>query len=134
MKIYLVRHGEALPEEKDPKRPLSEKGRAEVSATAEALRNEGAKIDEIWHSTKLRAKQTAEIIARVLDIKNVIEKEGLKPNDPVSPIAEQLRQSGRTILIAGHLPFLSKLTSFLKTGSEEKEEIEFKGGGLVKVS
>ncbi len=30
MLVYLVRHGEAVPAEVDPARPLSEKGRAEV--------------------------------------------------------------------------------------------------------
>jgi phosphohistidine phosphatase len=120
MLLYLVRHGEAVAEEIDPARPLTEKGRAEVEATAKELKAEGARIDEIWHSTKLRAKQTAEIIARVLGVSKVIEKDGLKPSDPVAPIAEPLRQSGKTILIAGHLPFLPKLASLLKTGAEEK--------------
>jgi phosphohistidine phosphatase len=133
MIVFLVRHGEALPEEKDPSRPLTEKGRAEVEAAAQALKAEVAVIDEIWHSSKLRAKQTAEIIASVLNIKNVIEKEGLKPNDPVAPIAELIRRSNKTLLLAGHLPFLSKLASFLKTGLEDDEAVEFRSGGVVRV-
>ena len=131
--VYLVRHGEALHEDKDPSRPLTEKGRAEVEATARALKSEGARIDEIWHSSKLRARQTAEIISRELNIKDVFEKDGLKPNDPVAPIAELIRLSDKTLLIAGHLPFLSKLASFLKTGKEDEEVVEFKSGGVVRV-
>lgn len=30
MLVYLVRHGEAVPAEADPARPLSEKGRVEI--------------------------------------------------------------------------------------------------------
>ncbi len=82
MLVYLVRHGEAVPDNVDPARPLSEKGRAEVEETAKQLLADGAKVDEIWHSGKLRAKQTAEIIARVLGVEKVLEKPGLKPDDP----------------------------------------------------
>ena len=128
MIVYLVRHGEAVAEEIDPARPLTEKGKAEVEATARGLWDEGARVEEIWHSGKLRAKQTAEILARVLNISKVIEKEGLKPNDPVTPIAELIRQTNKTILIAGHLPFLTKLASLLQP---ELGVIELKSGGIV---
>ena len=30
MKLYLMQHGEAQPEEQDPARPLTDRGRAEV--------------------------------------------------------------------------------------------------------
>ena len=133
MKVYLVRHGDAVPEEVDPARPLTAKGQAEVEATARELAEEGARIDEIWYSSKLRAKQTAEIIARALNISKVIKKKGLKPNDPVAPIAKLIRQSNKTILIAGHLPSLAKLISLLKTGSEDKEVVGFKWGAVVRV-
>lgn len=134
MIVYLVRHGEAVPEEVAPARPLTEKGRVEVEATARELKEEGARIDEIWHSTKLRAKQTAEIIARVLDISKVIEIEGLKPNDPIAPIAALIRHSNKTILIAGHLPFIPKLASLLRPELQDKQVIELKSGGVVKIS
>jgi phosphohistidine phosphatase len=106
MFIYLVRHGDAVPAEVDPARPLSDKGRAEVEATARELLAEGAQVSEIWHSGKLRARQTAEIIARVLGVKVVIEKKGLKPDDDPAPIAELIRKTDKNILIAGHLPFI----------------------------
>jgi len=126
--IYLVRHGDTVPEERDPARPLSEKGRAEVLDTARALLAEGAKVDEIWHSTKLRAKQTAEIIAQILGVKNILEKEGLKPNDPPAPFAEFLKTANKNILIAGHMPFLGELAALLG-----KEVEGFESGGVVKL-
>ena len=131
MQIYLVRHGEAVPEEKDPARPLSTLGRSQVEVTAKGLRDEGAMIDEIWHSSKLRAKQTAELIARVLNVSKVIQKKGLAPDDPVTPVAELLRKSDKTILIAGHLPFIPKLVALLKPG---EGTAPLRTGGVIKLS
>ena len=147
MIVYLVRHGEAVPEDADPKRPLSAKGRNEVEGTARELKDEGAKVDEIWHSEKLRAKQTAQIIARDLGVSRVIEKTGLKPDDPVEPIAEMLREASRVtpdaqrnslhprpthnVLIVGHLPFIPKLVQLLKP---ELGKIKMKTGGFIRIS
>lgn len=131
MNLYLVRHGEAADEKTDPARPLTEKGREEIARAAASLKKSGARIDEIWHSGKLRARQTAQIIGDPLGIGSVIEKEGLKPNDPVAPIAELIDRSEKNILIAGHLPFLGKLAALLLTGSEEREVVRFKSAGLV---
>lgn len=133
MIIYLLQHGEAVSEDIDPGRPLTEKGINDVEKTALELKQEGVKIDEIWHSTKLRARQSAEIISRILTIDKVIEKEGLKPKDPIATIANLIRQTDKTLLIAGHLPFLAKLASLLKTGSEDNEVAAFKQGAVVKL-
>ncbi|MFH1387218.1 MAG: histidine phosphatase family protein [bacterium] len=131
MRIYLVRHGEAVPAEVDPKRPLSARGRNEVEGAVRELMAEGAKISEIWHSEKLRAKQTAQIIARDLGIKVVIEKKGLKPDDDPGPIADLLRAANKTILIAGHLPFLPKLAKLL---DPKMGKVELGTGEVVKIS
>src|SRR5688572_29245639 len=37
MRLYLVQHGEAVPEQVDPQRPLSEAGRRDVQAMARLL-------------------------------------------------------------------------------------------------
>ena len=65
MRLYLVRHGDALSDSEDPKRPLSETGIEEAKKTGEFLKKAGEKPLKIIHSTKLRAKQTGEIIAEV---------------------------------------------------------------------
>jgi len=128
MTVYLVRHGDAVQEQVDPARPLSAKGRAEVETTARALLKEGAKIDEIWHSTKLRAKQTAEMIGQILGVKKVYEKEGLKPFDPPASIAEILKNTPKTILIVSHMPFLADLASLFG-----KKIDSFESGGVIKL-
>ena len=56
--------------------------------------------------------------------------ENLNPNDDVTVLAEQLNKSDN-LMIVGHLPFLSKLTSFLLTGTIDKPIIAFKNSGVV---
>ncbi len=131
MRIYLVQHGEATEESVDPNRPLTPKGREDVSATAAFLKGRNVKIDEVWHSQKLRARQTADIITEALGIKGSFEKRFLNPNDPVSPVADVINTHPKDILIAGHLPFLAKLASLLITGSEKKEVAVFKQGRVA---
>jgi phosphohistidine phosphatase len=130
MYIYLIQHGEAKPENIDPDRSLTDKGVEDVIKTSNFMKNAGVKIDEIWHSTKLRAKQTAEIVAKAFS-STAIEIEGLKPNDPAAPFVEKIRKIDKDIAIVGHLPFLQKLASLLLTGSESNEVVLFKQGGLV---
>ncbi|MCP4708620.1 MAG: phosphohistidine phosphatase SixA, partial [Planctomycetes bacterium] len=60
MRLYLVRHATAQPDHLDPRRPLSERGLQEAAKIAAFIRNKNIKIGALWHSTKLRAIQTAE--------------------------------------------------------------------------
>jgi len=123
-----MRHGETVSEQADPSRPLSDKGRAQVEETARALLKEKANIEEIWHSTKLRAKQTAEIVSQILGVKNILEKQGLTPFDDPAPIAEMLKTADKNILIAGHMPFLGELALLFG-----KSVMGFENGGVVRL-
>ena len=130
MRLYLVQHGKSLSEEEDPRRPLSPEGREETRHLASWLQKVGIRVPEIWHSTKLRARETAEILAEALGAKTV-EKEGLAPLDDPRPVAEALKNRDEDLLIAGHLPFLSRLTSLLLTGDPEKEVVKFRFSGCL---
>jgi hypothetical protein len=66
MRLYLVQHGDALPEQVDPERPLSAKGRRDVEAVARVLASAGARAVRVAHSGKLRAQQTAEVLTAAL--------------------------------------------------------------------
>jgi phosphohistidine phosphatase SixA len=63
MRLYLVQHGDAVPERLDPERPLSASGRREVQAVARLLADTGVRAAHVVHSGKLRAQQTAELLA-----------------------------------------------------------------------
>ena len=132
MFLYLVQHGDAKKEEEDPARPLSDKGIEDVKKVASFMFRLKITVEEVLHSSKLRARQTAEIIADSLNItKGVSETEGLAPlNEPIL-WAEKLKTKTHSLMLVGHLPHLGKLSSFLLSGDKEKSIIAFKMGGVV---
>jgi len=131
MKLYLIQHGLALAKEEDPERPLSTSGKTQTQRTVEFLKSKSINVDSIWHSTKLRAIQTAEIIAEALPCGKIQTREDMNPLDPVEKLAGEILASNKNIMIIGHLPFLQKLSGRLLTGSEESEIIAFKNSGVV---
>lgn len=68
MKLYLVQHGESKPESEDPARPLTNAGRAAVEQVGYHLFRAALLAADvvIRHSGKLRAAQTARILASCL--------------------------------------------------------------------
>ncbi len=131
MRLYLIRHGEQVPAQIDPLQPLSEKGQFETSEMAAFLNYLGIKVEEIWHSGKERAKQTAAIIAEGIAPRSVIEREGLLPDDNVRELALELVTEEREITIVGHLPFLNKLVSRLLTGVDTHPCVNFERSSAV---
>lgn len=137
MELYLVQHGEAKPEAEDPERPPTERGIETVRRMASWAAQVGLKVDQIRHSGKKRAEQTAALLAERLDPPNgVIAVEGLKPNDDVRPVAESLQteHGPKPVMLVGHLPFLSRLASLLVSGNPESGVIRFQQGGIVCLS
>jgi len=132
MKLYLMQHGEALREEEHPERPLTERGKEDVERVAAFLARAGIRIDLIRHSGKLRAAETANIVARQLRIPEVVAAvSGINPNDDVQPVAEELQRETQAIMLVGHLPFLSRLASYLLAGEPGKALVQFQMGGVV---
>jgi len=134
MVLLLVQHGEAVAEEVDPERPLSEQGRGDIQALADFLASRGVRVNRILHSGKTRARQTAEILARSLLPRGHPEQaEGLKPKDPPQDFLTSLAVEKGQLMVCGHLPFLSKLVARLVTGSEDARCAAFAPGTLVAV-
>ena len=130
MKLYLVRHGDASAAASDALRPLSARGKEEIKKMAGFLQASGVEVNVIWHSGLLRAEQTAEIIAESLKSR-VAPKKSLKPDDPVVPIAEEIEKCRDDLLIAGHMPHLSYLTSQLLLNAQKRDAVVFKKGAAV---
>ncbi len=119
MKLYLVRHGEALAKEIDPDQSLSEAGRANVERLAAFVGQRGVRAARILHSGKTRARQTAEILAEAMaDAGACAARDGLAPNDPTAPVADAFAESQDDTVLVGHLPFLGDLAARLVVGSE----------------
>ena len=133
MKLYLVQHGEALPKTEDPQRPLSEQGRQDVRAVAALLQSGGVRVARVWHSGKLRAEQTAQLLAgAVLPRGRKPEAiEGIAPNAPVADFSIDADVWEEDTLVAGHLPFMSRLVALLTTGDSEREIVAYRPGSVV---
>ncbi len=132
MKVYLIRHGDAVSSDVDPDRPLSEQGRADVEKIASFVKHLHIHVEHIWHSGKLRAAQTGEIMAgAVTAAKGCSSRDGLKANDDVSAVAEELGAYDTDLMIAGHLPFLDDLTALLAAGKETADIVHLSAGAIA---
>ena len=121
MKLYLMRHGEAEGVYEGEGPALSARGESEVNQIGKALSSKKIQLDHIYHSGKLRARQTADIVGSKFSADIPISKrEGLKPNDPVLVFAKDLNDESGNILVIGHLPFVAKLTSYLLAETESE--------------
>ncbi len=131
MALYLVQHGKSLSKEIDPRQGLSEEGRADTRRIAEVAAGYKVPVSAIWHSTKTRARQTAEIMAEHLrPEKGILEMEGLKPLDDVAALAARIPEF-EDIMLVGHLPFMARMTSHLLLGRQEPAVFKFQNSGIV---
>ena len=132
MTLFLVQHGEAKPETEDPDRSLTDRGAEVVERMADWAARMGMKVDEIRHSGKRRAEQTATIFAkRLKPSRGMIAAQGLTPLDSVNPVAASLQSEQDSIMLVGHLPHLSRLVGMLVTGNPDTEVVRFRNAGIV---
>jgi phosphohistidine phosphatase len=124
MFLYLVRHGEAKSAAEDPKKGLSDHGRRDVEKVASYL--SFLEVHSIFHSTKLRAAQTAEVFTEYIKpSEGPAEKDGLAPMDDPKMWADRLDSITENTMLVGHLPYMSRLASLLLTGDSDRAAFEF---------
>jgi len=121
--LYLVHHGAAVEADIDPQRPLSAEGRAAVLALAREAAARQVRPAVIWHSGKLRARQTAEVLWRECNaLAALIAQRGLQPADPPEWMADAIAAAAvdapdtahaNDIMIVGHMPHLPRLRAHL---------------------
>jgi phosphohistidine phosphatase len=146
IELYLMRHGIAadLGEGgvfKDSDRPLTLEGRARIKQAAEGIRELALKFNLILTSPLLRARQTAEAVAEVLELQHKIKiLDSLAPGrafvESEGKHAEIFLELGAyqfdRALLVGHMPDLSELASLLLTGNRNLN-IEFKKGSICAI-
>ncbi len=114
MRLVIVHHGDAVGPEIDLRRPLSPWGREAVERLAAEAASRGVKPAVIWHSGKLRAKETAEAFWRACNpFAEFAATRDLQPGDSPEWMRDRLRGESRDILIAGHYPHLPSLVALL---------------------
>ncbi len=90
--LWLVQHGAAKTEAEDSRRPLTDEGRRAVERMADFLSGLRLSLHPIEHSEKLRARQTAEILAvRLQPTEGTKEVAGIAPNDNIEPMGVRLK-------------------------------------------
>jgi phosphohistidine phosphatase len=132
MKLYLLQHGEAEPKGTGPRRSLTRQGRDDVTRVAAFAKRAGVKVHQIRHSGKLRAKETAHILAEHLKpTKGVVALPGLAPKDDVRPVVELLNRETNPLMLVGHRPFMDRLAGLLVAGDVRHTLLHFRKGGLI---
>ena len=128
MHLYLAHHGVAVGPDVDARRPLSAAGLAGVERLAAQAAARGAKPVVVWHSGKLRAKQTADAFWRACNaLAEFSATRDLQPDDPAQWMRDRLRGETRDILIAGHFTHLPRLLALLVLGGEAGAEFPING-------
>jgi phosphohistidine phosphatase len=123
MRLYLFRHGEATSDVENPKRPLSAAGRARVEQMARHLARVAAAPEglAVRHSGKLRAAQTADVLAAHLPLRQPPQQaDGLAPGDPPERTLDLIDAAESDLMLVGHLPHLARLASLLLSGESDR--------------
>jgi len=131
MALYLVQHGQCHPKDVDPDKGLTDEGQATATRIAGVAKGYGVPVNCILHSGKKRARQTAEIFETALTPgEGLHAKSGMAPLDDVTALAG-LIDSTENLMLVGHLPFMSRLCSWLVTGDQEMPVFQFQNAGIV---
>jgi len=129
--LWLLRHGEAVPHESksDADRELTARGERQAIAAGEGLARLGVEFSACYTSPKVRARDTARLSCRALNI-DPVEVEALEngfSRDDALELVYAHGDEGR-VLIVGHEPSFSQVVHDLTGG-----RIDFKKGGVAAV-
>lgn len=122
MRLFIVRHGQSPAAHEagvptDALRPLAELGREDVRRTAEAIKDRGGRPDRILTSPLVRARQTADILAEVLEPAAAVEVfedlDGTASGQEVWDDLKRLHGSDRQVVLVGHMPSVSEIVHYL---------------------
>lgn len=131
MRLYLVRHGDSVVDGADDVRPLSTKGKHDIQQLAKFIGEQKLHVSQIMHSPKVRAKQTAEILAPAFSCTDFQEREELNPLSSVNVVASEIYTWDVDTLLVGHMPFMGMLVAKLLTGHEGANIVAFQPGCMV---
>jgi phosphohistidine phosphatase len=142
MDLFILRHAIAEPRTEtkpkaDSERRLTPDGEKKMCRIAEGMKAAGFEFDLILSSPYVRAKQTADIVARVFKMRNALELSAqLVPHGNPRKLIDELRAAcarRRSLLLVGHEPHLSSFISLLLSG-DVTLSINLKKGGLCKLT
>lgn len=137
MEVYLFRHGIAedhAASGRDADRALTEEGKRKLHKVLKRARKVAVNPTLILSSPLVRAIETAQIAAEVLEYKSEIARtNALLPNATPRDVWAEIRahRDEPSILLAGHEPLFSQTVAYL-LGST-RAMVEFKKGALIRI-
>jgi len=129
MRLYLVRHADAAPGDPDELRPLTPHGRQQARDVGARLAAQGAEGAAVVTSPLLRARETAEEIARALGTTSEPD-ERLAPGATADGVREIASEHGGIVVAVGHQPDCSRVAAALTGGPEPP----FPKAGVVEIA
>ena len=118
MTVFLIHHAEAVSPTVDPQRPLTEAGYKHAMAIAELARERGAAPAVIWHSGKLRSRETGHAFLSVCaPFAKFQMVRGLGPDDAPAIIHTAIQRESQDVALVGHWPSLPALLQLLAPAS-----------------
>lgn len=137
MNLYFVRHGPSPSLEeagvaRDAERPLSDDGVVLCRRLGEALRRVDVHLDLIAASPLKRARQTADVVAQGLGIREkVLVTDALSPGCTLMTLAEFARSHRHAdrMMFVGHEPDMSEIVGELIGGGA----LRMKPGAVARV-
>jgi phosphohistidine phosphatase len=117
MRLYLVRHAKAEAGEPDELRRLTPDGLAAARDLGRQLAGDGVAPDAVLTSPLLRARQTAEEIARATGAE-VEAVDSLAPGATAAVVRASIAGRGDTVVVVGHQPDCGQVAAELTGGDE----------------
>ena len=115
MKLYLLRHGDAVDGYPDQHRQLSVYGRQQVQSVALRHRVECGAIEQVVSSPYKRAAETTDIFTRTVNLQHRIDwLDDLTPQGELRAIEGFLQRTNvEAVLMVTHLPLVGLLVDYL---------------------
>ena len=117
MRLYLVRHAKAEGGEPDELRALTADGRAAARDLGRRFAADGVEPDAVLTSPLLRARETAEEIARATGAE-AEPLEQLRPGATAADLTQAVSGRGETVVVVGHQPDCGQIAAELTGGHE----------------
>lgn len=133
MRLYLVRHGKAVPVGDEWRRPLAPRGRRDVARVAACLEKAGYRVGRVLHSGRERARETAEILSAAIGPAGRVEemRHGLQPEDSPEILARAAAGWNEDVMAVGHEPFMGRMLARLLCGDADAPLALVKTGTVV---
>ena len=135
MKLYFLRHADALPGSDDARRPLSPHGCEQAEELGKFLAKAGILFDAAYTSPLVRARETARLLLDAMDSASRVRAESVdalrnetSQNDFEGWLAKL--PDAKRVLLVGHEPTLSERVRAM-LGMSRTSAFEFSKGAVA---